>query len=239
MAAPQTALRQNLDAGQTVIISEEMFTVSQGGASWRVKIRNLAELLNGLDYVLILTVREPTAALFSYYVELNEEFSAENKSFLELAKADERMHIFHYQKLTDEIFQHFERERLFAKKFEDIIAGELEDLCRLITSGRQGWHGSAPKKHNERRRTGNVVYTGKQFTLADIARRLAPTPGIIENAVFAKMRKTLRPVVRSLDRVALFKKKVARPSREEMARLKAYLRDETSALDRHLGIRYE
>lgn len=231
----RSALKRTLDSGATVILSEEMLTVS----AWRAKLKNLSELLRGLNYVLIITVREPTAALFSYYVELNEEFSREKKSFLELAKDDERMHIFHYRKLSDEILQHFDQERVFVKKFEDIVAGQLEDLCRLITSGRQGWHGFQLKKHNEKKQAGNVVYTGKQYTLADYARRLLSILGISDADFVVKMKKALAPLIRVMDSLSLSKKKVAKPSQEEMSQLKNYLREETAALEKHFGIKYE
>jgi hypothetical protein len=234
----RSVLGNMLDAGTTIILSEEMFTVSTE-ISWREKLRNLAALLHGFDHGLILTVREPAAAIFSYYVELNELFFREKKSFLELARVDERMHIFHYRKLVDEILQHFDRENVFVKKFEDVVAGRLDDLCRLIDPERLGWHGLQPKKHNEKKHARDVVYTGKKFTVADIARRLSVTLGIIDANFAVKMKKALAPVVRRLDSVALSEKKVFKPSEKEIRQLRNYLKEETAALEKHFGIRYE
>jgi hypothetical protein len=235
----RSSLAGMLNAGTTIIFSEEMVTVSEEDASWRVKLKNLADILGGLDYVLILTVREPAAALFSYYVELHDQLYKEKNSFLELAKNHESMHIFHYRKLTDELFLYFDRERVFVKSFEDIAAGRLEDLCRLVTSGREGWHGFALQRHNEKKQAGNVIYTGKKVTLADVAKRAALGLGIMDAGFAAPLKRGLAPIIRHLEGVALCRKKVIRPAPEEMAQLKDHLREETAALERHFGIRYE
>lgn len=238
----RSALKSMQDAGETVLISEEMLTVSVNRASWREKLKNLAEVLRGLDYVLVLTVREPSAALFSYYVELNEQFGRflrDERSFLEVAQRDEVMQVFHYGKLTDEIFKHFDKERLFVTKFEDVVTGNLEDLHRLITSGRQDWKGLDFKKHNEKKQVGNVVYTNKEVSLADLARGLVRSCGLKDARMIARAKKTLAPVIRGMNKVTVSKKKFIKPSQEEMRQLKSYLREETAALERHFGIRYE
>jgi hypothetical protein len=235
----RSTLASMLNTGTTIILSEEMFTVSSSDVHWRIKLKNLAGILQGLDYTLILTVREPTSALFSYYVELHDKFSREKKDFLELARNDERMHVFHYQKLTEEIFQNFDPQRVFVQKFEDIVAGRLEELCRLITSGHQGWLGHPPQRHNDKKKAGNIVYTGKKFTLADIPRRLFISLGIMDTSFAQRLKKAFAPVLRALDSVDLLNKKVVRPSEAEMRQLTIHLRDETAALEKRFGIKYE
>ncbi len=73
-------LSEMLESGATYVLSEEMLTVSSGNASWQAKLTNLAKLLNGLDYSILVTVREPTAAMFSYYIELYEQFSRRKRA---------------------------------------------------------------------------------------------------------------------------------------------------------------
>lgn len=235
----RSVVENKLNYGSTIIISEEMFTVSTKDASWRVKLKNLSKLLNGLDYTLILTVREPVAAIFSYYIELNEQFARERKGFVDLALNDNRMYIFHYKKLIDELFMHFDKEKIFVKKFEDIIVGNIEDMWRLITLGRREWHGLQLKTHNDKKQSGNFVYTGKYFTLADVVRRLVSLLGINDMFFFVTIKKILAPFVYRMESVNLYKTKVIKPTKEEMGQLKDYLRAETAALEEHFGIRYE
>lgn len=235
----RSALLAKTASGTSIILSEETFTVSSGGTAWRAKLDNLAILLQGLDYVLIVTVREPTAALFSYYVELHERFVRSKKSFLELASADESMEIFHYEKLSEALLQHFSRDRIFIQTFEDIVSGRLEALCRLVSDGRQGWQVAELKKHNDKKQANGRIYTGKSFTLADILRRLSHTFEIGDTSPVNKLKTTLRPIVRALDKVAFTNKSVRKPSEQEFNELRSRLREETAALERHFGIKYE
>ena len=239
LSETRKALLTKTASGTTIILSEEMFTVSSRGTAWRAKLNNLAVLLQGLDYVLIVTVREPAAALFSYYVELHERFVRSKKSFLELAKADESMEIFHYEKLSEALLQHFSRDRIFIQTFEDIVSGRLETLCRLVSDGKQGWQAAELRKHNDKKQTNGRIYTGKSFTLADVPRRLSQTLGITETSFANKLKTTLRPIVRAMDKVAFAKKTVRKPSEQEFVDLRSFLKEETAALERHFGITYE
>lgn len=58
------------------IISEEMLTVSQPNVSWITKLQNLSRALeNKQDYKIVVTIRDPLKASFSYYVYSYEEIS--------------------------------------------------------------------------------------------------------------------------------------------------------------------
>lgn len=235
----RNALIGKANSGMSVVLSEEMFTVSSGGTPWREKLKNLATLLHGLDYVVIVTVREPAAALFSYYVELHEKFGHSRKTFLELAKTDESLEIFHYGKLSDALLQHFGRDRIFIQTFEDIVNGRLEALSRLISDGKQGWRASDLKKHNNKRQTNELVYAGSKFTLADIPRRLVRATGVGDSPLATQLKRRLRPVMRAIDKVTFANKTVRKPSEQEFIELRSFLREETAALERHFGINYE
>src|SRR5512143_3414004 len=60
-------LRSRLQSGENLIVSEEMITVTQDEVTFGAKLKHLSMLMSGLDYQIILTVREPVSALFSYY----------------------------------------------------------------------------------------------------------------------------------------------------------------------------
>jgi len=67
-------LELKIAQGKTVIFSEEMITVSSTTSStWREKLKNLGNILKGLQYDIVVTVRDPIPALFSYYVELHRD----------------------------------------------------------------------------------------------------------------------------------------------------------------------
>lgn len=232
-------LKAALSSGSRLILSEEMITVSQPNVSWRTKLENLSKILCDLDYTIILTVREPTSAIFSYYIELYRQFSKTGLSFLDLAKNDERMHIFHYGKLTEVLLRHFERDRVFMKKFEDITSGKLDDLYRLITSGSHFEHSIQIHKHNEKKKDKGHTYTGKNVTLADMLRRFLLLTGLIDTPLASRAKGIMKPVISALDRMTIGKQKVIQPSQQEIQQLRDYLRGETLSLEKHFGIKYE
>lgn len=236
----RTELIRLLDSSQISILSEESFTVSDKNSSWRVKLKNLSEILCELDYTILISVREPTAAMFSYYVELYDQFSTEDKCFLDLAKNDDRMHIYHYGKFTDVVWECFERDRVFVKKFEEIVDGNLSDWTQLITSGESNDDSIKINNHNAKINVGQKVYTGKNISLADAIKRVLIALGWFGEGRGVRLKRLLAPVVRFMERISFYSEvAIARPSQADMAELKKYLGEETSALDKYFGIKYE
>ncbi|MCC4288870.1 sulfotransferase domain-containing protein [Vreelandella aquamarina] len=61
----------NNNANEQILISEEMLTVSE---NWLQKLKRLFEVVSHYDYSIIVTVRDPLKATFSYYIETYERF---------------------------------------------------------------------------------------------------------------------------------------------------------------------
>ena len=164
---------------QRYVLSEEM---SDGYVPATLvgerRLTNLAKLLRmELDYSILVTVREPTAAMFSFYTERYEQFSRSRRELLRtVARDDERMEIFHYKTLMEVLLRQFRCQPIFLRtRFEDIVGGRNEEACAASCSFRPsglGWL-QAPPAQRDRGEPVMLVYTRKKFTLADIPRRLA------------------------------------------------------------------
>lgn len=232
-------IEQILANGQSLLFSEEMTLVSQAGVDWRTKLKNLASLLKGLDYTLIVTVREPVSAMFSYYVELYSQFSKEKKSFLELAKHDPRMEIFHYNKLFNEISYRFDIDRVFVKQFEEIIANDLNDLCELISPQSDLNSRFELKKANAKKSTVTYIYTGKTLTVAGLLSRIVGKIGMGESGFIAHVRQYAKPLVKILNSISIGEMKVAALTETDRQELKRFIKNESNILSRLYGINYE
>jgi hypothetical protein len=231
-------LMGRLDSGETLILSEEMIAVSQDTMAFREKLRNLSKLLNGLDYQIILTVREPAAALFSYYVERYDEFYRRNIGFMDAAMQDESMFIFHYKKLINELLDNFEKQRVHVYQFESLIKGELQGLCDLIVPGKYTESDLQFTKHNTKVTGADVVYTNKSSSAGTLLRRKLVSIKRRYPGIFNVIKRGLNPLGLLLDRIPLSEMKVQRPSDVEMKRLKEYLSEETAALSTSFDIHY-
>jgi len=185
-----------------------------------------------------VTVREPANALFSHYVELYSQFSREKKSFLDLAMYDQRMEVFHYTKLFNEIMQSFDSRQIFVKKFEEIIFGKTEDLYALLTGEDVPCIPQTLEINNHKKEEDGHVLTGKDFALKDMVREILESSGVLENECFWPIKKILWPVLKSLDILKIRQMKVPKPTMEERNALREYLKNESQILRRLYGIEY-
>ncbi len=225
-------VRQQLSAefrsNVSVLISEEMFTVSQSTVSWRDKLENIKHIVNGMDYKILVTVREPVSALFSYYVELYPRFSNRWESFSECALHDEDMEIFHYRKLLTKMFEIFDGDRIHVVKFEEIITPVPKETVLTHLS-----------HHNKRKVKDDYVYSRHNRSIIDTVYQHFLDLGLGKTQAFTLIKKMGRPAVQLLDRLAFRRKiKIQRPSEDVLCFLREKLASETVALEERFGIKY-
>jgi hypothetical protein len=183
-------------------------------------------------------VREPAAALFSYYVERYDEFYRRNIGFMDAAMHDESMFVFHYKKLINELLDNFEKQRVHVYQFESLIKGELQGLCDLIVPGKYTESDLQFTKHNTKVTGADVVYTNKSSSAGTLLRRKLVSIKRRYPGIFNVIKRGLNPLGLLLDRIPLSEMKVQRPSDVEMKRLKEYLSEETAALSTSFDIHY-
>lgn len=228
-----------LETGKSLIISEEVFTVSSVNTSWREKLRNLRSVLHGKDYYLLLTVREPVSAMFSFYLEVYRRFENRFDNFIDCALLDESMQIYHYKKLTDEIFSNFDHDRVYAFMFEDIVKNKVSKLQEIISPSFSLNDQIILSNHNQRENDKDFIYLRDTLTVMSFIRRVISWLGIGNTKTFARLKKVARPIIVRLDKLKLKSIKVPYLTQEEKDHLKLALKDETFALDKYFGIKYE
>ena len=228
-----------LKSDMSLLLSEEMIVVSEPQVNWHVKLKNLSNLVYGLDYTLIVTVREPVSAMFSYYVELYSQCSKEKKSFEELALRDQRMEIFHYEKFFHVISSLFDISQVFVKKFEEVIVGDVVDLYRLFGVQDKMENIASISKHNSKKSANGYVYTKKKLNISCVMRNLLSRTGIADFYFINALKKNVRPLMATLDNLSIGVTKMAKPSDKEFEDLRLHMKKETAAIDRLFGIKYE
>lgn len=218
-----------------LLLSEEMLTVSSAMVPWQVKLDRVAEILSGFDYTVIVSVREPVSALFSYYVELYPRFA--KMGFVESAMSHNDMFIYHYEKLLQKLNQAYGFERLHFVRFEDIAQNNIEPLIRLLKGNRE--YGEIKYgRHNSRvKENGKVVsrYKVTPYTLLVTAYRKM---GLRNIKLMHRVAYAAKRQLSMLDKITLRAVKVAPPSENEIAVLKASMLEEGNALSSRFGIRY-
>ncbi|MFB6317435.1 hypothetical protein [Saccharicrinis sp. FJH54] len=126
----KSLLKHKLDK-YDLLISEEMLVVTSASITWREKLQNLSLILKGLDFSIIISVREPASAMFSYYLELYAILKKRG-SFLDIALKDDAMRIYYYKEFLSFCIDKFSKTRINLIKFEDIIKNDITDITKII-----------------------------------------------------------------------------------------------------------
>lgn len=228
------SIARRLEA-KTLIFSEEMITVSEPKSSWKEKLANLSMILEGFDYEIIVTVREPVEAMFSYYCEVYPLLGPGRHSFVDAALRNETMQIFHYDKLFSELSRHFEIARLHFFKFEDLVINDAGALDELVTGTRTSILSAPLPNLNHRSRMEGHVVTRHFFTGADLLRCILPQLGSTSkkpsSKTFARLLKwgrrfRLRPII------------IEAPQDDEILSLKASMCEGNQVLAQRFGLEY-
>jgi len=116
-----------------VLLSDEMFTVDQKTATWQQKLSHLGKLLHGIEVQILVTLREPVAAVKSYYTEL----CSQNMLYWDISLSDfitkrNESNIYQYNILIDELNKHFKESSIVLETFETIIKGN--NIKQLLES---------------------------------------------------------------------------------------------------------
>lgn len=115
-----------------VVISEEMITVSTSTTSWDVKLENLSKLLKGHEYEILVTIREPKDAIFSYYIELYESMKSEFPQFHNSVVTDPCMGIYRYASFVKLLESMFKREHIHYASFCQIIKNDFSSVLKFL-----------------------------------------------------------------------------------------------------------
>ena len=232
-------LNKEISKGHTLIISEEGMTVPSGNITWKKKLENLGKIVRGFDYTIIVSVREPSSALFSYYCELYPRFAATKKRFLECALTCEEMQIYHYKKLITELYKHFDQQKINFIKFEDIIQGDVNELLQIIDPQIGKKILINIENQNSRKKTTTHIITLHRFTLADLFGRIMQTLGISNISKIKWIEKVLKPFIKQFNKIKLKDIQIKKPSSDELIELRLQLSKETEALNSLLRVKYE
>lgn len=219
-----------------LLISNEAIHSSTVTADWRLRVQRVAELTVRYDVCYYLCVREPAAAMFSYFAEHFVDAPTGHFSrFSDAAQRDPRLQIYRY-KATIPYLQSVLGDRLVIEAYEDVFRGRSDFLASLTPDGRP--FPEAIGRHNVKQGTAEAVVLRESATLRDRLRQAVYATPIGQSRWARGVIASMAPVTRALDRVRLGRVEVPRPSEAEFARLRETLREDIIYLRDHFGIDY-
>lgn len=160
------AALDQLDPLQNVLISEEMITVVTGSADWERNLKNVHSLLRDYDYRLLVTIRDPLDAMFSYYVERYDYFRKALGEFDERVIKSLDMGIYRYKSFFQFLGDEFGSERIFVADYENIISGQFFEIEKFL--GERLPTDLAIRKHNNKAQKASKIYVNNKGSLYSI-----------------------------------------------------------------------
>lgn len=100
------------------VLSEECFSLDSGETNWQEKFKRLGEVFDNYDVDIMITVRNPISAVFSYYVELYHSVKNKYVNFIDFARNSNRARIYEYQYLNSIIINSFNNPKIDYIPFE-------------------------------------------------------------------------------------------------------------------------
>lgn len=206
--------------------------------TWREKIKNLYVLVKQFDYQLIVTVREPSAALFSYYVQRHHIYRNMNKSFLEIALEHESMEIYHYKCFFTYLLGFFEFDRIFVKKFEELIKNQNSDLCNFL--GISVDHNKFKIDHiNSKKKVKNKIYKKWKPSINDSNFVKAIKPFITRVFNIIRISSNIKLKLYRFSKYSYKQNEIINvPKKDDFDKLKELLKDQTSYLEQIFNVKY-
>ena len=114
-----------------LVLSEELFTASSSQSIWRDRLALLADVVAGVDTAVVVTVREPAAAMASYYTEVGGLVGGRLVSFEEAVGMPD-FDAYRFPSLFGELERLFGRERIVPVRFRDVVRGDLSALVGVV-----------------------------------------------------------------------------------------------------------
>lgn len=229
-------LLREMSHDSLLLISNECVLSTNIHSDWQLRVQRLARLLDDHEITFYLTVREPTRAMFSYYVEHHLDAPAGHyRGFSQAVERDPRLEIYRYGTLFPTLEAMLGRS-IIVEAYEDVFAGKSDFLASLTADGKP--FPESIGRHNAKRTTTDVVVAGNAATLRDRLRQTVYATPIGRSRWARRAVASLAPITSSLDRVKLGPAGVPKPSASDFATLRAALRDDVAYLRERFGIDY-
>jgi hypothetical protein len=220
-----------------LIISEELITVSSQDSNWLKKIQNLGVLVSDVNYKVLVTVREPIDALFSFYVELYDRYRNSEAKFVDLASTHDDFKIYNYDYLLKELANNLDLNCIMFYPFERLVEGDISGLRKFLDEVEMTKHYNGLKNNNKRKSSNQEILLEKHLPLNWI-RQVHEILGGKRNKILEPARQFLKPLISWLRMLPAGNIRIPKPTDQEKQILKEKMAGTSSLIEKYFGISY-
>ena len=235
--AKTKSMLENKLKDEDLLISEEMIVVSNGSFSWKNKIKNLYNIIESFDYTIIVSVREPVSAMFSYYVELFSKYKKLNKSFEKIILSEESMEIYHFRKFFNYLTAFFVNESIKVIQFEDVIKKDYKNLKEVFKINVD--ESFQIGQHNVKKIKSDRIFKKQKYSFGTVLFKIVETIGLYNYLRKSRLNFMLKELFLILNKLSINRNiKIKRPSEQEFSTLRREIKKETTYLMDNYNIDY-
>jgi hypothetical protein len=231
----QKQLESMLLNNQNLLLSEENIILSSPKTEWKERLDNLYEIVKPFDFKIIVTVREPAKAMFSFYTQYFNHYKGDKRKFIDIALNDDFIAIYRYEALVNKLIDTFGKQNIFVKKFEDIINNEYKDLLKVMDVDDSVLSSNELKNFNSKQRTSDSVVKKTNVSVLSVLANAGKKVGLHKVSNLKKIANKLT----WLNKVELTTKdKLKLPSDDDFKHLNETLNSDLTILKEEFGIDY-
>jgi hypothetical protein len=147
------------------VLSEECFCLDLGNTSWQEKLNRLANIFQGYDIQILVTVRNPISAIFSYYVELYPSIKNKYSDLIDFTNQSNISKIYKYKYLDSIIISSFGNVKIDYVPFELIKNKEFLTTILSVMGIEDRYNFQLPDTNSKQKKPNGAKTQGKKIGL--------------------------------------------------------------------------
>lgn len=161
---PIISRRVSALGNRNLILSEEGFTVDSNNCTWQKKLVRLGELFKDYQTEILVTTRDPVAAVYSYYVEQFHNVSKVNKDVVDFGNNSNLSKIYQYDYLHSILLNSFRDIPIYYVDFSGLKDGSFISKVTNIVGIHNFDFSSLPSINTKARSSKGVVTHHKNLS---------------------------------------------------------------------------
>lgn len=187
-------------SARSVVISEEMFTVDTG-LCWQDKLERLHELFSGFKVDVLVTIREPSKAAFSLYIELWRQLHSRFGDFDGFLNSNQAK-LYDYEYLLKSLYRFFDMSAVQVLPFETL--GDNRIFIQSIETflGTHLQIDRLPRENDTKKRKGHRVYIKPLSATELLNLKIQQEPTALKRLALRILRRTATPLRPLLNKIS-------------------------------------
>jgi len=226
-------------SNKTFVLSEECFCLDSSKTTWQEKLNRLANIFQDYNVQVLVTIRNPISAIFSYYVELYPSIKSEHPNLIDFARNSNLAKIYDYEYLDSVIVSAFGNFKIAYVPFESLKSNRfLPDILNFL--GIENKLELELPNINSKQKSEKVVKTHSRnlFSYVVLIMKVPLLSSIIKLPIIKLILKRPQHLLKKL-KVPMSQVKIQKPTKNEIVKLNKIYAESIHFINVKMNLDYE